>query len=78
MKKIELNKTIMHPPKLVMLAASAPSSDNLRWRVIKDLGYGILHRDSEIDAQVWSNLCSLICSWHLIRSRAVTNQTSFS
>ena len=68
MKMIELNKTIMHPPKLVMLAASATSSDNLRWRVIKDLG------DPEMGKHVRSNLCSLSCSWHLIRSRAATNQ----
>ena len=34
----------------------------------------ILDCNSEIDAQVWSNLCCLICLRHLIRSRLGTNR----
>ena len=38
----------------------------------------ISNGNSEIDAHVRSNLCYLICSRHLIRSRPVTDQISFS
>ena len=37
----------------------------------------VLDGNSEISAHVWSNLCYLTCSRHLVRSRAVTNRIFF-